>query len=191
MCRNLYKQISYIIINTGNIKKFDIAKDYLEKAINIIENLFYSSQEFINHYSEIYYLYSIIFEHKGDTEKAYKICADSLSFIEKRNLSRIKPDTLSRQIYLLTGEKDIIIGINKSSSTRDLFEIFQNKKLTTDLIMQESSKIDSIFGAGSSNQVLQLMNDIKEKNIFLIHLLNLIIYYRKFLLLLKNKKTIT
>ena len=30
----LYKQISYIIINTGNIKKFDIAKDYLEKAIN-------------------------------------------------------------------------------------------------------------------------------------------------------------
>lgn len=45
--------------------------------------MFYSSQEFINHYSEIYYLYSIIFEHKGDTEKAYKICADSLSFIEK------------------------------------------------------------------------------------------------------------
>lgn len=55
---------------------------------------------------------------------------------------------------------------NASQSSQG-FEIFQNKKLTTDLIMQESSKIDSIFGAGSSNQVLQLMNDIKEKKYIL------------------------
>lgn len=93
-------------------------------------------------------------------KKAYKICADSLSFIEKRNLSRIKPDTLSRQIYLLTGEKDIIIGINKSSSTRDLFEIFQNKRR----LFQFYIKIHDMYNAkGVLNELNAIINLLGNK----------------------------
>ena len=37
----LYKQVSYLIVNTGDVSKFGDAQNYLEKAIDIIENIFY------------------------------------------------------------------------------------------------------------------------------------------------------
>lgn len=124
----LYRQAAYLIINTGNLEKFFIAQTYLERAIDIVENIFYSSREFIDLYSGIYYLYSIIFEHRGNIEKAYNICVDTMGTISKKKLITIAPDTIKRQIYLLTKDSEIIIDINKTSKTTDLFEIFQNKR---------------------------------------------------------------
>lgn len=124
----LYRQAAYLIINTGDLEKFAVAESYLENAINIIENLYYTSKEFVDLYSGIYYLYSIIFEHRGDVTKAYNICMDILRNIAKKKLTSIAPDTIKRQVYLLTKDADLIIDINNTSNTTDLFELFQNKR---------------------------------------------------------------
>lgn len=124
----MYRQVAYLIINTGDIDKFRVAREYLEKAIIIIENLFYTSQDFVDLYCDIYYLYSIVFEHQGNVEEAYNICDNAICGIEKRNLDVLKPDTLLRQVYLLTSDEKIIIDINENTTTTDLFEIFQNKR---------------------------------------------------------------
>lgn len=124
----LYRQAAYLIINTGDLEKFTIAELYLEGAINIIENLYYTSKEFVDLYSGIYYLYSIIFEHRGNFTKAYNICINTLGKITRKKLISIAPDTIKRQIYLLTKDADVIIDINNTSNTTDLFELFQNKR---------------------------------------------------------------
>lgn len=124
----LYRHVAYLIINTGDLEKFTVAESYLENAINIIENLYYTSKEYVDLYSGIYYLYSIIFEHRGDATKAYNICIDTLGNIAKKKLASIAPDTIKRQIYLLTKDADVIIDINNTSNATDLFELFQNKR---------------------------------------------------------------
>ena len=68
------------------------------------------------------------FEHQGNVEEAYNICDNAICDIEKRNLEVLKPDTLLRQIYLLTSDAKIIIDINENTTTTDLFELFQNKR---------------------------------------------------------------
>lgn len=132
----LYKQASYLIINTGDICKFGVAQNYLEKAIDIIENIFQTSKDFAILYSEIYYLYSIVFEHRDNMDKAYRICVDAIKDIAKKNLVSLAPDTLQRQVYLLTKDKDLIIKINETSVATDLREIFQNKRRLFQLFMQ-------------------------------------------------------
>lgn len=147
----LYKQAAHLIINTGDLDKFVIAESYLEKAIVIIENVFYTSKEFIDLYSEIYYLYSIVFEHRGDVEKAYRICIDTMESISKKKLKVIASDTILRQVYLLTKDASIIIDINATSNTTDLFEMFQNKRRLFQLFL---SSYD-IKGADSVQRDLQ------------------------------------
>ena len=124
----LYKQAAYLVINTGDLEKFYIAQLYLERAIAIVENVFITSNDFVSLYSEVYYLYSIIFEHRGNIDKAYNICFDAMGSISKKKLTAIAPDSLKRQIYLLTKDAKTIVDINKTSKTTDLFEIFQNKR---------------------------------------------------------------
>ena len=80
----LYKQAAYLVINTGDLEKFYIAQLYLEHAIAIVENIFITSRDFVNLYSEIHYLYSIIFEHRGNIDKAYNICTDAMCIISKK-----------------------------------------------------------------------------------------------------------
>lgn len=132
----LYKQVSYLIVNTGDVSKFGDAQNYLEKAIDIIENIFQTSKDFSALYSEIYYLYSIVFEHRGDMDKAYRVCIDAIKDITKKKLAFLAPDTLQRQVYLLTKDTDLIVNINETSVTTDLFELFQNKRRLFQLYLQ-------------------------------------------------------
>ena len=132
----LYKQVSYLIVNTGDVSKFGDAQNYLEKAIDIIENIFQTSKDFAALYSEIYYLYSIVFEHRGDMDKAYRVCIDAIKDITKKKLAFLAPDTLQRQVYLLTKDTDLIVNINETSVTTDLFELFQNKRRLFQLYLQ-------------------------------------------------------
>lgn len=124
----LYKQTAFLIINTGNPKLFSSAECYLERAIILIENMFYVSQDYTSLYCEIYYLYSIIFEHRGDIEKAYRICVDTIHSVSFKKFLPPNSDSLTRQIYLLTKEEKLIVNINNDSTTTDLFEMFQNKR---------------------------------------------------------------
>ena len=66
--------------------------------------------------------------YRGNIEKAYRICVDAIHDISKKKYIFNSSDTLTRQLYLLTKDKDIIIDINKTSTTTDLFEMFQNKR---------------------------------------------------------------
>lgn len=124
----MYYQCSFLVINTGDINKFEMAEKYLEKAINIIENLYRPGKEYANLYAQIYYLYSIVFEHRGDKNKALAICEEASRGIKYKKIFDNCTDVIGRQVYLLTGDKDIIVNINDASKETDLLEIFQNRR---------------------------------------------------------------
>ena len=124
----LYYQCSYLIINTGDVEKYVLAEIYLSKAIDIIENVGYFNEEYRNLFSKIYYLYSIIYEHRGNKDKAILVCEDAYRSAEDKHIIQYGLDVILRQIYLLTGEGKVIVDLNKTSMTYDLMEIFQNKR---------------------------------------------------------------
>lgn len=180
----MYYQCSYLIINTGDVNKFALAEEYLKKAIDIIENLYYSSKDYMNLYAQIYYLYSIIFEHRGNKDKALSICEDASFGIKRKRMNFMRPDVINRQIYLLSGDKDIIISINSTSKTTDLFEIFQNKRRLFQLYLRlhDLNKAKAVFQ--ELNMIVTLLKDRLDK-------IYIGMYYRdlaKFFYMLNEKK---
>lgn len=180
----MYYQCSFLIINTGDINKFEMAEKYLEKAIEIVENMYRPSKEYANLYAKIYYLYSIVFEHRGDKNKALIICKEASHGIKHKKIFDSCTDVIERQVYLLTGDKDIIVNINALSKETDLQEIFQNRRRLFQLYL----KLHDLNNAKKIFPELKLIVSLLENRLDKIYIG---MYYRdiaRFYYMLKEKK---